>query len=94
MDAETIGHIMEGFPLPIQRGKHIHPDGREQDFSLPVVPKLEDFRERKFSWHTKPLKQIALKLGILPRLETERQGSGRAWLAGKTQRAADYSAAL
>jgi hypothetical protein len=49
MDAETTGHIVEGFPLPIQGRKHIKTDGREQDFGLPVVPKLEDFCEREFS---------------------------------------------
>jgi hypothetical protein len=49
MDAETTSHIVEGFPLPIQSRKYIQPDSREQDFGLPVVPKLEDFCEREFS---------------------------------------------
>jgi hypothetical protein len=49
MDAETTGHVMESFPLPIQSRKHIQPDSREQDFGLPVVPKVEDFCEREFS---------------------------------------------
>jgi len=45
MDAKTTGHFGERFPLPIQGRKHIQPDGREQDFGLPVVSKLEDFCE-------------------------------------------------
>ena len=49
MDAQTIRQIVEGFPLPIQGRKHIQLDGCEQNFGLPVVPKLEDFCEREFS---------------------------------------------
>jgi hypothetical protein len=49
MDPETTGHVLESFPLAVQGRKHVQPDGCEQDFGLPVVPKLEDFCEREFS---------------------------------------------
>jgi hypothetical protein len=45
MDTETIRQVVEGFPLPIQGRKHIQLNGCEQNFGLPVVPKLEDFCE-------------------------------------------------
>ena len=49
VNTETIGYIVESFPPSIQGRKHIEPHRREQNFGLPVISKLEDFREREFS---------------------------------------------
>jgi hypothetical protein len=49
MNTKTTGQVQESFLLSIQGRKYIKPHSREQNFRFPVVPKLEDFREREIS---------------------------------------------